>query len=204
MADVIYRLDLQTLESHEVMARLVDSMGQLPGFVPREYDMNRRGQWREWDREHAIVDALTQRTQIFEIRGDDEVSAAVATGKHGEPPQAIVRLAGEVDPEEVARAWADIDGELPLVRLALTTGDLRRSFAELGIQGQPGKGELEPAGLIGWPGTMPQSVERRLDALPEGPIRRQRLGAVELLWICPAMGVEDGAHRTQLEALFAE
>jgi hypothetical protein len=204
MADVIYRLDLQTLESHEVMARLVESMRRLPGFVPREYDMNRRGQWREWDREHAIVDALTQRTQIFEIRGDDEASAAVATGKHGEPPQAIVRLAGEVDPEEVASTWADIDGELPLVRVALTTGELRRSFSELGIQGHPAEGELEAAALIGWPGKMPQSVERRLDSLPDGPIRRQRLGAVELLWICPAMDVEDEAHRTQLKALFAE
>ena len=37
----------------------------------------------------AVVDLLTQRTQLFEVRGHAG-DAVIATGKHGEPPTLIV------------------------------------------------------------------------------------------------------------------
>jgi hypothetical protein len=202
MADIIYRLDIDVLESHDVMARLVEAMGRLPGFEPLEYDMNRRGQWRRWDTERAIVDALTQRTQIFEIRGPDDVSAAVATGKHGERPQAIVRLAEETDPEDVVDAWAETDAALPLSRVLLTTASLRRAFASVGVDADDGVDALEPAVCIGWPGTLPAEVARRCDGLGEGPVARQTRGPLDILWLCPEGDIDGEAHRSQLKALF--
>jgi hypothetical protein len=164
--------------------------------------MNRRGQWREWDTDRAIVDALTQRTQIFEIRGPDDVSAAVATGKHGERPQAIVRLPEDTDPNDVADAWANTDAALPLNRVLLTTASLRRAFGSLGVDANGRDDALEPAACIAWPGTLPSELARRCDTLGEGPVARQTRGPVEILWLCPEGSIDGEVHRTQLEALF--
>lgn len=79
---VVIELDIEVIDDSRIAGKIVDFIEALPRFTPEQYDLNQRGTPRKWDRELAIVDMLTQRTQLFSV--DDVV--LVATGKHGEPP----------------------------------------------------------------------------------------------------------------------
>lgn len=89
-------LDLDAITDESVARALLLLATRLPGFEPLRYDLNRRGSFRGWDLDRAIVDLLTQRTQFFVIEGDAG-EILIATGKHGEPP--TVALTVDVDPE---------------------------------------------------------------------------------------------------------
>lgn len=90
-------LDVTAIEDERVARPLLRFLEELPTFEPQSYDLNRKGLWRAWDLDRAVVDLLTQRTQLFEVRGDAG-DAVIATGKHGEPPTLMVHGAS-------ARAW---------------------------------------------------------------------------------------------------
>lgn len=79
----------------EVFARsLLQQIEALPNFAPRRYDLNQRGQPRAWQLDHAVIDLLTQRTQLFTIEGATG-TVHIATGKHGAP--ATLAAIGEVE-----------------------------------------------------------------------------------------------------------
>ncbi len=67
----------------------------LPGFAPTRYDLNAMEHWRAWDLDRAVVDALTQRTQLFRVEGTGVFMLAL--GKHGEPPTVALQWNGEAD-----------------------------------------------------------------------------------------------------------
>ena len=101
----------QAFDTEERLGPVFDLLGNWAGFDPVDYDLNQMEQWRAWDRERAFVDALTQRTQLFRVRGEGGALAMVAMGKHGEPPTLIISV--EAESEDAARTpWAHVPREL--------------------------------------------------------------------------------------------
>lgn len=62
------------------------------GQEPNAYDLNQRGQWREFDADGLIIDTLTQRTQLVMVRLSGGGMLALSTGKHGERPRLFAQL----------------------------------------------------------------------------------------------------------------
>ena len=109
--EAIWTLDEGPLESQSQAAALFAAVGEVVDIEPARYDLNRRGQWRPYSGPGLMVDVLTQRTQLVTIReerGVDEggVEVALATGKYGEPPQAIARWRQQWPPKpRTLRRW---------------------------------------------------------------------------------------------------
>lgn len=78
----------QTLSDEATLRPVLAWLERLPGMEPSAYDLNFMENWRPWDLEKATVDALTQRTQVFRVKGGAEV--VVALGKHDEPATAFL------------------------------------------------------------------------------------------------------------------
>lgn len=114
------------LEDERRIRALFRSLGQVTGMVPEAYDLNRRGQWRPYHEAALVVDSLTQRTQLVELRGQTAKGGAarvvLATGKHGEPPQLVASWDGE-------EATPRVDREL-LLALPLDLFTLQRGQGE--------------------------------------------------------------------------
>lgn len=90
----VIELDTDAITDESLARALLRLIEDLPGFVPERYDLNQRDSFRAWDLERAIVDLLTQRTQLFAVTGGD-ATVFIATGKHGEPP--TLAFSGEID-----------------------------------------------------------------------------------------------------------
>ena len=99
--ELVLKLGSHAIDSDAMIRPLFEKFEVLEGFEPERYDLNSMENWRGWDIERAVVDALTQRTQLFRVGGAGENLAMVALGKHGEPPTAIVRWEGAADFEEL-------------------------------------------------------------------------------------------------------
>lgn len=95
--ELVLKLGKDALDSSEDMKPVLQKIADLSGFEAERYDLNSMENWRAWELELALVDSLTQRTQLFRIGGAGENLAMIALGKHGEPPTAIVRWDGDVD-----------------------------------------------------------------------------------------------------------
>jgi hypothetical protein len=86
---LVIELSISSIVDEAVARPLLELLEQLPGFGPARYDLNERQSWRSWELESAVVDLLTQRTQMFRVEGDGG-TAVIATGKHGETPTMII------------------------------------------------------------------------------------------------------------------
>lgn len=226
MWQLVYQIDTELLDEESRARPIVEAVAHLPGFLPARYDMNRRRQWRDWDLEHAVVDLLTQRTQIvdFEDEGEeidspeseqtgglgqppgadagaerDRQSVMVTTGTRGDAPTLIAQLR-EVDPEAIVDWWAQLVGGVSFRRAWLTTSELRRELGELGWSED---GPVPPAALCAWRvGRKPSELRAAVGNLEEGgPVRWTRRKGLELLWLAPEGRIEGPRHRRDLEKL---
>lgn len=123
--DMIWELSSGPVTTDRVARALVIGIEGIVGFEPDRYDLNQRGAYRAYDREHVVVDLLTQRTQILRIEGKTPGAfAAIATGKHGEQPVMMMRWSPvEEDPRVLTSSWAELFANLPLSRAVLTSQD---------------------------------------------------------------------------------
>ncbi len=99
-----WRLAGGPLMDEATLMALFVAIGQVRAIEPARYDMNRRGKWRDYSGPRLVVDALTQRTQLVEIReahpldkGGQEVTLEM--GKQGAPPSASLRWRQAWPPE---------------------------------------------------------------------------------------------------------
>lgn len=86
------------IRDERVVRPLFEWLASLPDFAPIRYDMNAMEHWRPWDLNKAIVDALTQRTQMFRIEGAGLF--VLALGKHGEPPSGFLAWDGDMEVQQ--------------------------------------------------------------------------------------------------------
>lgn len=91
MLEIIWRFHAAALTQEAQLSALLAMILELPGISFTQYDLNQKDLWRRFDLERAVVDALTQRTQLLTLRGEAGVQMLVALGKHGEQPTAIVQ-----------------------------------------------------------------------------------------------------------------
>jgi hypothetical protein len=117
--EAMWRLAGGPLVEESRAALLVDSIRAVIPAVLREYDLNRRGQWRPFHEAALQVDVVTQRTQVVEIVGDEEAVVMIATGKHGERPQAIGRWSEPGEPGQRVEAVREAAGEMGEISLEL-------------------------------------------------------------------------------------
>lgn len=89
-----WRYRMGPVESQATARAILESVGDILSMEPAAYELNGRGQWRPFELQHLLIDMVTQRTQLVRLaeeRGSEDGGASVliATGKHGEPPQAF-------------------------------------------------------------------------------------------------------------------
>lgn len=121
--DMIWELSSVPVTTERVARALVVGIEGIPGFEVDRYDLNQRGAYRAYDREHLVVDLLTQRTQVVRIDGKSPGAfAVIATGKHGEQPVMMMRWSPvDEDPWVLTASWGDLFASLPLSRALLTS-----------------------------------------------------------------------------------
>ena len=102
-------LDLTVITEEDDGRRILAAIESLAGFEPVQYDLNQRGSPRGWDLDRAVVDLLTQRTQLFVVEGRGGV-AMIATGKHGEPP--TLAISAELDSAAADAIARKVGGKL--------------------------------------------------------------------------------------------
>ena len=109
--EAVWTLQPGPLHDQQTAANLFVAIGQVRYVEPVRYDLDRRGQWRDYDGRRLIVDVVTQRTQLVTVAEEDSVDeggalVVISTGKQGEPPQASVRWRDEWPPtHEQIQAW---------------------------------------------------------------------------------------------------
>lgn len=133
MLEIIWRMRTKVLDDEGDLGALISAAVQLPGMEAAHYDLNRKGQWRGFDMQHIVVDAMTQRTQLVAIRGEDAESGAqamIALGKHGEQPTAIIRVPEERGvSRDIIATWPELYDTLELASTHLIS-DARRDVLE--------------------------------------------------------------------------
>lgn len=140
MIEIIWRLRATVLTDEAELRALISAVVELPGMRAAQYDLNRKGQWRQFDLTHTVVDALTQRTQLLVIRGPGDredassAHAMIALGKHGEQPTVIIRL-----PEapgvaaQVMGEWGELYDAIELESTFLMSTARRATMSQAGI-----------------------------------------------------------------------
>jgi hypothetical protein len=145
--EMIWELDGASgpLEDARRVAPVLAALLEVPGLHPTRYDLNQHLNWRPFDVEKALVDTLTQRTQLVRIEGEAEgVGCMLATGKHGEVPTVMFALPGEVEVEALAAQWGEVFARTEVQR-AVVTGD--------GWREEHGGGA--PGYVLAWRGVRP-------------------------------------------------
>jgi len=191
MIDIVWKLSVSTLERESEVRPLLELVAESDGFEPVRYDLNQRGKWRDFELDRAVVDTLTQRTQLVRIdgRGPDEVAdedsiedaardvggsrAIIATGKHDEQPTCMIRLAAD-GPESRLSAiegavdhWDAVCEALSIDRLHVTGPEVRAWMTGLVDDEEWPEAQIPAAYVVGWPSGRPPFEWRRdaLDAL---------------------------------------
>jgi len=205
MYESIWRLGGGALDREDLVEPIVELIPQIPGFTPDDYDLNQKGQWREFDRRRTVVDALTQRTQLVRVRGDREGAVAmIAMGKHGEQPTVVVRLPGDPDLGELVDLWEMAAGELELEVALVTAETFRDDLEQEGIVWDDTS--LTPSMVVGWPERLaPDWLESvrcgEIGGDSASPIRVERRAICEVLWLAPRGRIEGGDHRRNLRTI---
>lgn len=125
--DLILKLNSSSLDSEQQIRPVLAFLVSLEGFEPSGYDLNGMENWRGWDLDRAVVDALTQRTQLFRVRGAKGGLMMLALGKHGESPTSVIQWEGDV---EIQTLFESLD-ELAEVRMI--TDRWREALAGMGM-----------------------------------------------------------------------
>lgn len=199
MRENIWRIDVDALDEDRVVRPLFEAIDAVPGFEPVEYDLNKKEQWRSYVLDRAVVDALTQRTQLVRIAGEGGTRAMVAMGKHGEEPTVVVQIDETAGPAGIVDHWETLMGRVSLASVRLDSKAWRDALGALELDWSDGP--VDPVQLAGWP---TEAVPRELEALEEivqssEPMRIDRREAGCYLWLGPAGRVEGKAHRRGLE-----
>jgi hypothetical protein len=152
--EMIWELDgaQGALNEARRVAPVLEQVLYVPGLRPVRYDLNQSLSWRGYDVELALIDVLTQRTQLVRIEGEEAgVGCYLATGKHGEVPTAIFLLPGEVSTGEVLAQWAQVFGKTEVQRAVLTSAAWRLRMEAMGASA--------PGWSLGWRGARPAGWE---------------------------------------------
>ncbi len=203
MLELIWRFRVSTLDDESVVLPLISAIADTPGLSAKRYDLNQKEQWRSFEIERAVVDALTQRTQLIQIQGDPEgAMAMIALGKRDEQPTAIIRLpADEALSRQVSR-WSALYEELPLESTVISAGAWRAALHSAGLPTEVTGALL---GMVfGWRrGSVPQGIAEIVggEDLQDTPIRLEREANHLVLWLADRPEVVDEAHRQGLEHL---
>lgn len=135
---------------------MLDTITEVVPLEIRAYDLNTRRQWRPYDRQHLTIDMITQRTQLVQLAeqtGAEQLAAGsvlIATGKHGEPPQAIATWREEwpldiARQEQWRRAVERAFEETPLSLFVLRCASLEEDGGEPFLQMVAGEQVLQQA-----------------------------------------------------------
>ena len=200
MLELIWRFRTPTLDDDSVMLPLMSAIAETPGFSAKRYDLNQKEQWRDFDLERAVVDALTQRTQLVRIHGDrDQAMAMIAMGKREEQPTAIIRLPDGDDIDALVARWGGLYEDLPLDSTLISSGQWRNALQNSGLPSESSVGLL---GMVfGWRrAAAPQAIsEMELDDLPDTPVRLDREANHLVLRLADRPQIDDEDHRRALE-----
>jgi hypothetical protein len=200
MLELIWRLRLPTLDDESVMLPLILAMSQTPGFSPDCYDLNQKEQWRSFEPERLVVDALTQRTQLVRIQGNAEGTIAMlALGKREEQPTAIIRVPLDTPLEKVVGRWTKLYEDLPLESTLVSASGWRKSMQSAGLASDAAS---ELMGMVfGWRrDAAPQGISQLEDErIEDTPIQLAREANHLVLWLADRPEVEDDQHRKALE-----
>lgn len=202
MFEVILRLDVDALDADRFVRPVFEAISDFEAFEPLDYDLNQKEQWRDFDLERAIVDALTQRTQLVRLRGSDRGSMAmIAMGKHGEEPTVVLRLDEELEPVEIVEGWPALFEKLPIKTAILTSPSWRNAIASAGIDWSDDS--IPEAIACGWPeGREPVRVSELAEKpADETPISAEDRDGSTILMLAPKGRIEDPAHRDALSDL---
>lgn len=190
MIDIVWKLSVSTLERESEVRPLLELVAESAGFEPVRYDLNQRGKWRDFELDRAVVDTLTQRTQLVridgrgpgEVEGEDPIDdrardlggsrAIIATGKHDEQPTCMIRLATDGRGSRVSAIegavdhWDAVCEALSIDRLHVTGPEVRAWMMGLVDGGEWPEAEMPAAYVVGWPSGRPP-FEWRRDALDD-------------------------------------
>jgi hypothetical protein len=111
MQQVSWEFSASRLRDKQQFTDLLEGLEAINGFEIGAYDLNRRNQWNPYDRNRAVIELSTQRTQFAMFRGDSsEQVAVISLGKRDEVPRLMLRL----DEEHSVERLVDIFGEAVL------------------------------------------------------------------------------------------
>lgn len=202
MNELIWRLDEGPLDERDRVAPIVEHVAAIPGFEPVDYDLNQKKQWREFDRRRTVVDALTQRTQLVRIRGEQPGAVAmVAMGKHGEQPTVVVRLPDPITFRSLVDDWPALIDDLDLALAMVTSETWRDALASAGVLWEDGA--FSPAMVYGWPeerepvwlGELGRGSEQVVESTS---ISLEPMDGGTVLWLAPSGEIEGEDHRRAL------
>lgn len=104
MLELIAVFSSGAIEDEQTVRGVLERVVAMPGTELTRYDLNQMEHWRNFDLDRAVIDTLTQRTQMFRAEGLGLLYFAL--GKHGEPPTVILRAAAEIDAVDTASWFA--------------------------------------------------------------------------------------------------
>jgi hypothetical protein len=200
--EIIWRLQGRVLDTEARVRPLIEQLQKIPGFQPAQYDLNQKEQWRGFDLDRTVVDALTQRTQLVRIRGENGRSLAViALGKRGPEPTAVIRLDADVSPSESVSHWEELVEEAPVRASLLTSNDWQDRIEATDIDWS--WEDFPPALVCGWRrDSKPDNLETALEAVPTGtPVRLEQHPGFVALWLAPEGEIEGTSHQQALRIL---
>ena len=201
MLEQIWRHDTEILDTDDKLRPILEQIAAIPEFVPVDYDLNQKEQWRDFDAERTLVDGLTQRTQLLRIRGEGEGEVAmVAMGKHGEEPTTVIRLSEERRQrlDAYVDAWDALFDEVSLRVALITSPTWRQTLDQAGITWEDAA--ITPAMVLAWPRRGIPAVIEQLEAelAADGPAHLDQRRFGQILWLAPDGDLEGRAHRRQI------
>lgn len=200
MLELIWRFRNATLQDESVLRPLIEAIADTPGFVPTRYDLNQREDWRDFDLDRAVVDALTQRTQLVRLQNQEgDALAMIALGKRDEQPTAIIRLPQPHDLGPLVGRWTRLYEALPLESTLVSSSEWRRALDQAQLPRQIAGVLL---GMVfGWQrGVEPQGLSTiEPEDIEDSPIRITREANHLKLRLADEPGVVDDAHKRALE-----
>ena len=198
MYEIIWRLTADTLDTDDRVRPIFERIAASEVFEPAKYDLNQKQQWRDFDFERAIVDALTQRTQLVRIRGGEErTMAMIAMGKHGEEPTVVLRVPSEREVPELTADWPALFEAISLRMALVTSPDFRDAVEEADLGWDESR--LPVAVACGWPAA--SAPGWLADVESREPIAVERGEAFVALMLAPEGRIEGDDHRQQLAGI---
>lgn len=200
MYEIIWRFSAETLDRDAVVRPIFEQLRASRLIEPAHYDLNQKEQWRVFDLERVIVDALTQRTQLVRVRAERErAMAMIAMGKHGEEPTAVLRVSSEHPLAEVTAEWPRVIEELPVRMTLVTSPDWRDTVEASSLDWDEDR--LPIALACGWPTDTTPDWLASLDPTP--PIKLARRDGCSILTLAPDGRIVDADHRQMLGRLIS-